>query len=494
MAEISYVNTVNVNLSAMPRGLSEFATNNIGLFSNEPAAFADPYKVYVGAAGVAEDFGSDSVTTQMANAIFAQSPNLRSGKGCLIVAPYAAKDATSGALETESLKAKVSAFKAIKDGEMNVVADNNVMKLTNLNFSGVNNVQDIATVIAEKNPDVYITVEGDKIKFTSRLVGKDSAVVLTKVSNGTGTDITVSAYLNAAGATKTTGTDAEDQESLDDAVARVDNKFFFGGILDTCLRHNDSIIANAKAIEAMSKKVYVVATASLNNAAVLGQKITEGGYKKTRVFGYGMTSLTEARCAAAAYLSKASCTNYSGSNTCITMNLKELATISPDTNCSDDTLAKARVKGFDIYGSTGGLGCVYSTKSAGGYMDDQTGQMAFVGALEVAAFNYLRQTNTKVPQTEMGMTGLKDVCKQVCDKFVTNGFIGIGNKWNSSEKFGDPEDFDRNISEHGYYVYSLPIAQQAQAERENREAPLIQIAAKSAGAIHIVNINGTIEA
>ena len=46
------------------------------------------------------------------------------------------------------------------------------------------------------------------------------------------------------------------------------------------------------------------------------------------------------------------------------------------------------------------------------------------------------------------------------------------------------EDFDRNITEHGYYIYSLPIAEQDQAEREARIAPVIQTAIKRAGAIH----------
>ena len=42
----------------------------------------------------------------------------------------------------------------------------------------------------------------------------------------------------------------------------------------------------------------------------------------------------------------------------------------------------------------------------------------------------------------------------------------------------------KNIKEKGYYVYSLPISEQSQPDREARKAPLIQIAIKSAGAIH----------
>ena len=114
-------------------------------------------------------------------------------------------------------------------------------------------------------------------------------------------------------------------------------------------------------------------------------------------------------------------------------------------------------------------------------------------ALEVAGFNYLKQTNTKIPQTEAGMTGLKNAYGQVCDRAVRNGILGTGLVWNSAERFGDPEDFDRNIDENGYYIYSLPIAQQSQADREDRISPVVQIAMKFAGALHSSDLLGVIE-
>ncbi|MFQ9492660.1 MAG: DUF3383 family protein [Bilophila wadsworthia] len=40
----------------------------------------------------------------------------------------------------------------------------------------------------------------------------------------------------------------------------------------------------------------------------------------------------------------------------------------------------------------------------------------------------------------------------------------------------------------GYYVYTTPVAEQAQSEREQRKCPPIQIAAKLAGAIHFVDV------
>ena len=102
-------------------------------------------------------------------------------------------------------------------------------------------------------------------------------------------------------------------------------------------------------------------------------------------------------------------------------------------------------------------------------------------------------TNTKIPQTESGLTTLKNGYAITCRKAVTNGFFGVGLTWNNPSTFGDPETFRRNIRDVGWYIYSLPIAQQSQSEREQRKAPVIQIAGKESGALHSSEVFVSIE-
>ena len=70
-----------------------------------------------------------------------------------------------------------------------------------------------------------------------------------------------------------------------------------------------------------------------------------------------------------------------------------------------------------------------------------------------------------------------------------NGLVAPG-KWNA-DGFGQIERGD--YLTEGFYIYSPPMAEQAQATREQRIAPPIQIALKLAGAIHeidcIVDVN-----
>lgn len=192
-----------------------------------------------------------------------------------------------------------------------------------------------------------------------------------------------------------------------------------------------------------------------------------------------------------AYASKAMSTNFSGSNTTQTMNLKELSIVSVDANLTSSQITAAAAVGVDVYANIAGQSCVLS-HGHNEFWDDIWNLQWLVGALEVAGFNYLRGTSTKIPQTEKGMDGLKGAYRAVLKQAEKNGFLAPGT-WTGSDTFGDPEDFVRNISDFGYYIYSLPISEQSSADRSSRIAPVIQIAVKYAGAIHstsvIINVN-----
>ena len=65
-----------------------------------------------------------------------------------------------------------------------------------------------------------------------------------------------------------------------------------------------------------------------------------------------------------------------------------------------------------------------------------------------------------------------------------NGLLAPG-IWNS-DPIGQLERGAALTS--GFYVYHQPIAEQAQSEREQRKAPVFQVALKLAGAVHSVDV------
>lgn len=291
-------------------------------------------------------------------------------------------------------------------------------------------------------------------------------------------------------------------ESQAEAYTRLKKKVLFCGFLTTDSIAND-IQANAEGESSSANETTVCSLVNADNNKInfvvsnvqtdidgAFKDIKDSGMKKTRCLFYGGTE-TEAKIMMASYVSKAMSTVFEGSKTTQTMHLKPLTGVLPDPVIDETILDKCKTNGVDTYVSIAGVACVFST-GANGFFDEVFNELWFVNAIQTAGFNYLRKTNTKVPQTEEGMSGLKSEYMDVCSKAVINGFIAPG-KWNSPDTFGDPMIFKSNILSLGYYVYSNPVADQSQEDREERKAPLCQIAIKAAGAIHstnvIININ-----
>lgn len=484
--EVPLSYTIQVSLASTPSGLSDFNVNSIAIFTNDTAKFSEAYKAYI-TPTAENDFGSGSLTAKMATALFTPVPNFRTGGGYLYIFPFKGVNATSGSVTTDDISANVNNFKSVKNGALNLTIDGTVTQLTGLDFSTVQTLDDIVTVIQRQNPDVYIEVIENAIKFTSKRFGTDAAVVISTATGEGITDLSGADYLNSASAATTAGTNASG-ETLAEAVKAAQQQVYFGGVLSTQYTENDLTIENAQALQAMDLTYFNELT-SMKNIADLGSDIKAAELSKTRSLAMS-NSAEDAKIAIATYATIAKSVNWSGNDTANTMNLKTLTGCLPDNGLSDSYLLSAQSNGVDVYGNTGGLSVVYSNDN-NGYTDDIEGQLAFKKRIEVAAFNYLRQTNTKIPQTEKGLSGLKSAYEQVCINFVRNGFLAPGT-WNGAIPFGDPEDFARAIEETGYYIYSIPISQQSQTDREARKAPVVQIAVKCSGAFHsseiIINV------
>ena len=385
MANLSLKNVISVTLVPTATGLSEFNTANLLLYSTEEpkvtANFTEDYRVYRNPSAVAEDFGTEGLTYQMAVSVFSQAPNILSNSGALII--------------------------ALKDGSETQVEAFNRLKETVL-FCGWMTTDTIAN-------DVLANFDG----------GDESSSASTTSS------------------------------TLSRAVNAENNKINF-------------VVSN---VESDIEGAFT---------GIQGATLT-----KTRCLYYGGTA-TEAKIMMAAYASRAMSTIFEASLTTQTMHLKPLVGVVADPTMTETLLGKCEQAGVDIYASIEGVACVFSN-GKNGFFDEVFNELWFVNAIQVAGFNYLRQTGTKIPQTERGMDGLKNAYTQVCVRGINNGFLAPGS-WTSPDTFGNPDTLKRNIESSGFYVYSTPIAQQAKADREARKAPLVQIAIKTAGAIHSTNV------
>lgn len=489
MAILPVSNIIDVTITNTPQGLSPRNVNSLALFTTETPDNLDPYGIYISASQVAEAYGTDSVTAAMASNIFAQAPNIRSGDGRLVVIPYTdAVSATAGNVVTPSLASTLADILLVTNGDLKVTIDSVAYNLTGLNFTQATDLEDVAAILQARLINCVVTSTTTTLTFTSKKVGADSTVTIGAVSGGTGTDLSGNGYFKAGTSTSTDGDDAEG-ETLLEAITRTKGLVGYAGIITNLSMEDDLIEATATGIQAQDY-IFVYAGASTQDIAGVATTIKAAGQTKTRFLLY-TPGIAEANLMAAAYAGRAFSTNFAGSNTSSTMNLKGLVNVTPDDGITQTLYAAADVAGVDIYVSYEGVGGVYAT-FGNNFFDNVYADLALKFQLEAAGFNFLRQTNTKVPQTETGMNGLKSAYAQIMVRFVRNGSFAPGS-WTSSETFGNPDIFRQNILNIGYYIYSLPIVEQSAEDRELRKAPLVQIAAKRAGAIQtstvIVNIN-----
>lgn len=484
MAILPITNIINVTITNTPQGLSEKNVNSLALFSHEPTISLDPYTVYVSANQVAVDYGTSSLTAKMANAVFAQTPNIRSGNGRLVIIPMLnAVSALEGNFTSANIAANLAAIIAVTNGDLRVTLNGVNYDLTGLNFANAEDFADIAQILQSRLTAAIVEATANGIKISSKKVGTTSTVALAAVPSGTGIALNGSGYFNAAGGTSATGT-ASTGETLPDAIARMDGAVGFVPVMTTLSIEDAKLETASDYVQGLDKMLHY-ASANIQDIAGIGTTIQQSGNRKTRFKVY-TNSIEEAKLMNAAYAGRAHSVNFSGSLTSQTMNLKQLATITPDNGVTQTIYGQAELAGVDLYVSYDGVPSVFST-GGNDFFDNPYNDLALKFALETSGFNYLRQTNTKVPQTESGMNGLKSAYALVCERFVRNGSVASGS-WTTSETFGDPEIFRNNILTKGYYVYSLPIVQQSSVEREDRKAPLVQIAIKRAGAIHTSDV------
>ena len=449
-------NIVNISVSLGAAGLSAFDVNNICLFTtdsflNNPNG--DQIRFYQSPTVVGSDFGTITETYSQANAVFSQQPNILTGQGQLLICPI-----QSGTIVTATVGTTGAGGSGYKIGDILTVGTTGVGGM--IQVSGTTGAGAISTITIF-NPGYNYSVANN---------------LTTTGGYGTGATINVTS----------TGT-----ETLLQAVNRAIGLQYFVGILSTSYGASSGWPALATSIQALGDKILFLPSNSVTDIYGAFSTIQSAGNYNTRCLYYS-TSALAARLYAASYASLGMSVNFNGSNTALTMSLKQLAGISIDPGINQTIYQAAFTAGVDVYGGITNYACVSFSTGANKYFDEVFNLIWFVASLKVAGFNALAQASTKVPQTEAGVSVLKTAYRQVCLTAVSNGYIAPGT-WTSAEWFGVQTDFINNILNAGFYIYSAPVNQQSAANRVARQAPLIQIAVKEAGAIQstsvIVSIN-----
>lgn len=462
--QLSLTNIINISVAQAQAGIGDYNTSNVALFSDEAYANSfgtDGYKIYLSPTEVATDFGTNSKTYAMANALFSQKPNILAGNGYLVVIPFI--------VEVQDL-----ALDGVPaSGVFQLVFTEGTTAAINWNDSAAQIQAKIQAVSGLEQVTVSGTLASQDIKV--HFAGKYGNQAAITVSGNT-------LQTSAPAAINFTITQETAAEDLNAAIVRTADLIQYFGVMGSLIFSQAEMLAAAATIQALNKIAFFVSrTAADIDPGGMLDLLRSGGYTQSRGLYYGDTTAA-ALDMMAAYVGRGLSTDFSGANTTSTMHLKDLATIQPDPSMTQTLLNKAQAAGVDVYASFQGVAKTFCS-GENRFFDQVYNLQWFVGALQVAGFNFLAQSATKIPQTESGIDGLKSAYRNICEQAVTCQYSAPG-EWQSATTFGKQADFLANIRQRGYYIYSIPVAQQSVTDRAARKAPLVEIALKEAGAVH----------
>ena len=444
-------------------------------------------RVYTTLEAVAQDFGVNAPEYYGAALYFGQSPRpaqLMIGRWLSSAVPAQ----LTGAILTAAQQALAN-WTAITAGQMDITIDGTDINLTGLDFSAVTNLNGVATVVS--------TALNTALAGTSCVWNGSQFIVYGATSGSTGsisyaTDTATSTVASMMGLTAgaavavDAGADSETPAVAAALFADLSASWYGLTFCSSATVSDDDHLAVAAFIEGASQArrygVTVQSTQAINplSDTDLGALLKAAGYRRTSWIYSSHNPY-----AVCSMFARAFAVNFSGNRTTITLMYKQLPGVVYEqlTETQAQTLVSKNGNVFVLYDNDTAI-LQYGVNADGSYFDELHGADWLADAIQVALYNLLYQSQTKIPQTDEGTAQLVNAAQRVLDQAVQNGFAAPG-IWNA-DGFGTLQRGDRLDS--GYYVYMPSVDDQDQSEREQRMAPPMQIAVKLAGAIHTADV------
>jgi len=275
------------------------------------------------------------------------------------------------------------------------------------------------------------------------------------------------------------GTPETEVEAL--AAAELVSNDWYGVLLLKTVRDVQAQLDVAAWVQARTKVFSAcsndVTTLTLGNITGNPYVALNNGYTRTS-FAY---SSNADQYPDAAVLGKAFTTDFNSPDSVITLKFKSLAGIQTE---AINTSQKAGLDEKRCNVLTDVAGASMFTE---GYMSSQLffDEIHYIdwqtGEIESNVFSYLLSRTTKVPFTDKGATALEQQVIKALDAGVNNGGIGAGTT------------IEGEFLGNGYKVVTQKVADVAPADKANRIAPDISFVAILTGAMHSIQINGTVE-
>lgn len=478
---VSRLINVGVNLSPSGAQFQSFGTVLI-VGDSDIIDVVERIRPYSSLSGVAADFGTTAPEYLAASLFFSQNPQPNQ----LLLGRWA-QAATNGRLKCGPADTVIADWTAITAGGFKITVDGagSPTAVTGLNFSGVTNMNGVASIISAALTGATCTWDGAKFVFKSSSTGTSSAIAYL-TSPASGTDITTKLGGTAAtGATLVPGIAAETALQALTILDGMATAWYMVGFASTHLVDADRLAVAGYIEGSGNAHLYALTTSS---AAVLDPASTTDIAYLLKAAGYNRTftqySWTTPYAKSSA-LGRAATVDFSQSNSAITLMFKQ------EPGVVAESLAPAQIaalegKNCNVFVSYNNGTAILEpgVMASGVFFDEMQGIDWLRNQIQTNVYNLMETSPTKLPQTDAGMHLIANAIEAALAQGVTNGVLAPGT-WNEPG-FGQIKQGD--FLPKGYYVYAPPITSQAQSDRAARKSVPFQVAAKLAGAVHSVAI------
>ena len=488
---VSDVVSVAINLSATAAQQRNFGSLLI-LGDSNVIDTTNRLRLYTSLTGVGNDFGSSAPEYLAASLFFGQSPQ---PSQCYI--GRWASSATHGTLFGAPLTAAqqvLTNFTAVSNGGIALTIGGSTYNLSGINLAAATNLNGVASILQSYLTGVATVTWNSSIgQFIVQAVSTGTSSTAAFATTGAGTDLSVLLGLSAtsSGAYTVAGIAAETIEAATQALVGASNNWYALAIASTVSVADADAVLVAGILQASSPARIGLFTTTEAGSIVPGftadlpSALQAAGYTRA----YCQYSSTSPYAAIAAF-GIAATVNFSGSKTTITLKFQQPQGIIAEslTETQAAALIAQNCNVFVAYNNGTSI-LQPGVMVSGEFFDVIHGTDWLQNAIQTAIFNTLLTSGTKIAQTDSGVNQLVGAITQQLEQAVVNGLAAPG-IWTGPAVGAIVNG--QTLSK-GYYVYAPSVSTQSVAARAARQAPVIQVAIKLAGAIHsssvIVTVN-----
>ncbi|MDC9622784.1 DUF3383 domain-containing protein [Xenorhabdus sp. XENO-7] len=480
-------NIVNVKVNMAPRAAQARSFGSLLIVgASNVINTHERLRYYTDIDGVGADFGMDTPEYQAAALYYSQSPqpvDLYIGRW--------AKEQVLAALRGAVLskpEQSMSKFTLITDGAFKLTIDGKETVITGIDFSKETNLNGVAERVAEKLKNATVRWDSISSRFTVSLQTSGKMGYITRADSGS----YIGDILKLDESSGATVIDPTQPETIAEAVAALGSMSgaWYGLVIADGSLSDSDVLSVARYIESASvSRIY---GHTVTKTDVLDPDVSTdiGSQLKGAFLGRTLWQYSAQPYAIASLFGRMFTVNFQGNNTTITLKFKQEPAISAELLTSTQANA-LKVKSGNVFVHYNNDTAIIQegVMANGTFIDERHGLDWLQNYVQTNLYNLMYTSTTKISQTDEGVTQLLINVEQSLSQGVTNGLIAPG-VW-GGDTFGALNRGD--MLTKGYYTYASPIAEQVQAEREKRKAPVIQCAIKLAGAVHfadvIINVN-----